>query len=293
MPRLPQNFGLLPLELADPARSRVAVLPVPLERTTSYGKGTYAGPDALLRASHALELYDEELECEPAQVGIATAEPFVPQAHELSVALREIEAECQAWMAKEKFVVTLGGEHSLSLAPVRAARAVFGELGIVQFDAHADLREEFEGTPYSHACIMRRLHEERFPILSIGIRSLSREEAEFVKANRPPILWGHELESAESHLPPLLQLLPSKVYLTFDVDFFDPSLVPATGTPEPGGGWWYPTLRLLRMVFETKQVVACDVVELAPIGGQPASDFVAAKLTYKLIGYWARSQGLV
>ncbi len=293
MPRLPQNFGLLPTELSDRSSARAVVLPVPFERTTSYGKGTALGPAALIQASHALELYDEELGCEPSQVGITTPERFLPESHDLPMALQEIEEECLRWMAHDRFVVTVGGEHSLTLASARAARAAYGELGVLQFDAHADLRAEFDGTPYSHACVVRRLHDEGFPTVSVGIRSLSKEEAEYAKAQRNPILWGHELEGAEERFPSLLELLPRKIYLTFDIDFFDPSLVPATGTPEPGGGFWYPTLRLLRKVFETREVVACDLVELAPIGGQPASDFLAAKLVYKLIAYWAKSHSLL
>jgi len=288
MPSLPTNFGLLPPELSDLKKSRVVVLPVPFERTTSYGKGTSGGPAALLRASQAMELYDQELRGEPCDVGIATAPPFHPEAFEMEEAMAELDAECHRWMAAGKFLVTLGGEHSLTIAPVRAALRVFGEIGIVQFDAHADLREEFEGTPYSHASVMRRVFEEGIRSLPIGIRSLSAPEAEFLRKHKIPIIWGHELEpvaALEKRFDMLLKKLPKRVYLTFDIDFFDPALVPATGTPEPGGGAWHPTLRLLRRLFAAKEVVAMDVVELAPIGGQPASDFLAAKLAYKCIGY--------
>jgi agmatinase len=287
MPSLPNNFGLLPPELSDPERSPVVVLPVPFERTTTYGKGTAFGPAAILRASQAMELYDEELGRETCAVGIATAPPFLPDAFDLEAAMVELEAECRRHLEAGKLLLTLGGEHSLTIAPVRAAKALHGPLGIVQFDAHADLREEYEGTPYSHASVMRRVYDEGIPSLPIGIRSLSAPEAAFAREARIPIAWGHELETLEARLDDLLDLLPARIYLTFDVDFFDPALVPGTGTPEPGGGSWYPTLRLLRRIFERKRVVAMDVVELAPLGGQPASDFVAAKLAYKLIGYWA------
>jgi agmatinase len=171
---------------------------------------------------------------------------------------------------------------------VRAAQRVFGDIGIVQFDAHSDLREEFEGTPYSHASVMRRVFDEGVRSLAVGIRSLSAPEAELIRRHKLSVIWGRELEPAaalEKRFEALLRKLPKRVYLTFDIDYFDPALVPATGTPEPGGGSWYPTLRLLRRLFETKEVVAMDIVELAPIGGQPASDFVAAKLAYKCIGY--------
>jgi agmatinase len=205
--------------------------------------------------------------------------------------MAELETECRRHLEAGKFLLTLGGEHSLTIAPVRAARRVCGEIGVVQFDAHADLREAYEGTPYSHASVMRRVADEGVPTLPIGIRAVSRPEAEFAMEAGIPIVWGAELDGVESRLDGLLAALPERVYLTFDIDYFDPSIVPATGTPEPGGGLWYPTLRLLSRLFEAKKVVAMDLVELAPIGGQPASDFLAAKLAYKCLGYWARSCG--
>ncbi|HSM14907.1 MAG TPA: agmatinase, partial [Thermoanaerobaculia bacterium] len=278
MPSLPTNFGLLPDALSDYDSSPAVVLPVPFERTVSYGRGTSNGPAAILRASQAMETFDEELGGEAADMGIATLPPFLPEAFDLGDAMAEIEAECRRHLDAGKFLVTLGGEHSLTIAPVRAAKGLFGEIGVVQFDAHADLREEFEGAPYSHASVMRRVHEEGLPTLPIGIRSLSRPEAVFASEAGAPIVWGHELPLARERFDQLLGALPDLVYLTFDIDFFDPSLVPATGTPEPGGGSWYRTLHLLRRLFEIKRVVAMDLVELSPIGGQPASDFLAAKL---------------
>jgi agmatinase len=310
MPSLPTNFGLLEPADASYETSRVAVLPVPFERTTTYGKGTSEGPAAIVRASQAMELHDEELGSEPYRQGIATLPPFLPEAFDMAAALAELQAEALRHLGRGKFLVTLGGEHSLTQAPARAAREVHGGvaagsapgasgapaggtpaaggaagLGVVQFDAHADLREELEGTPYSHASVMKRLIDDGFPTLALGIRSLSTPEAELVRTRRLPVVWGHELDGAAARLPELLAALPEKVYLTFDVDYFDPALVPATGTPEPGGGLWYPTLALLRRLFLAKTVVAMDVVELAPIGGQPASDFLAAKLIYKCLAY--------
>ena len=284
----PTNFGLLPDELASYASARAVVLPVPFERTVSYGRGTGAGPAAIIRASQAMELYDDELGGETADVGIATLPPFLPEAFDLGEAMAELETECRSHLDAGKFLVVLGGEHSLTIAPIRAALRRFGEIGVVQFDAHADLRAEFEGTPYSHASVMRRVADDGVPTLPIGIRSLSKPEAEFAHEAGIPIVWASELDRLEARFDGLLAALPPTVYLTFDIDYFDPSLVPATGTPEPGGGQWYPTLRLLSRLFETKRVVAMDLVELAPIGGHPASDFLAAKLIYKCLGYWAR-----
>ncbi|MDY7094325.1 MAG: agmatinase [Acidobacteriota bacterium] len=288
----PANFALLEPQQANYESARAVILPVPFERTTSYGKGTIGGPAAILAASHQLELYDEELQREPAELGIHTLPLFQPESFDLAEALEEVQEEARKHLDAGKFLVTLGGEHSLSLAPVRATAASHGDaVGVVQFDAHADLREEFEGTPYSHASVLRRIVEDGAPTLAVGIRSLSSPEAQLVKARKLPVIWGYELEERGDELfDRFLEQLPEAVYLTFDLDFFDPSLVPATGTPEPGGGRWWPTLRMLRRLFATKRVLAMDVVELAPIGGQPASDFLAAKLVYKCLGYLAEAE---
>jgi agmatinase len=284
MPELTSTF--LGLEEGPYADASTVVLPVPFERTTSYGKGARGGPEAILRASQYVETYDEELDAEPWEdEPIHTLAPFVPAAFDMAAALDEIEAAARPHLDAGKFLVTLGGEHSLTLAPVRAARAVYGEIGVVQFDAHADLRDAYEGTPYSHASVMRRVAELGCPAFALGLRALSRPEAELIRREDRPVVWGHQLEEAEERFDDGLARLPERVYLTFDLDFFDPSVVPATGTPEPGGGFWTPTTRLLRRLFAAKDVVAMDVVELAPIGGQPASDFVAAKLVYKCLGY--------
>lgn len=286
MPSLADNFGLLDPPYCEYETATVAILPIPFERTTSYGKGTASGPAALIRASQAMELYDEELGSEPFEQGIATLPPFLPDSFDMDAAMAEISAEASRHLALGKFLVTLGGEHSLTLGPVRAAKAVFGDLGVVQFDAHADLRREFEGTPYSHASVMRRIVEEDLPTLGVGIRSLSSPEAAFAHERSLPIVWGRELGALTDDLwSDLLAALPERIYLTFDIDYFDPALVPATGTPEPGGGLWYPTLALLRRLFAEKKVVAMDLVELAPIGSQPASDFIAAKTIYKCLAY--------
>lgn len=291
MPSLPNNFGLLDEESSAYETSRVAVLPVPFERSTSYGKGTASGPAAILRASQAMELYDEELEAEPYIQGIATLPSFLPEAFDMAEAMAEIQAEAKIHMERGKFLVTLGGEHSLSQAPIKAAREVHGEIGVVQFDAHSDLREEFEGTPYSHASVMKRVLDAGLPVLAVGIRSLSAPEARLIRERNLPVIWGHQLDQAGELFPKMLSQLPEKIYLTFDIDYFDPSLVPATGTPEPGGGLWTPTMKLLRHLFQAKTVVSMDVIELAPLGGQPASDFLTAKLIYKCLGYlWERER---
>ena len=197
------NFLGIPEEASGYAGSRVVVLPVPFERTTSYGKGTAQGPDAILRASRQVELWEEMLGSEPWRMGIATLPPLLPEAHDLEAALAEIEAEARRHLAAGKFLVTLGGEHSLTTAPVRAARAVYGELGVVQFDAHADLRAEYDGTPWSHASVMRRLHEDGLPALAVGIRALCDEEAALIASQGLPTIWGWELPWRERFLAAL------------------------------------------------------------------------------------------
>ena len=280
------NFLGLEDDLAQYETAESVILPVPFERTTSYGQGTSRGPAALLEASCYVELYDEELGFEPADRGIATLPPFLPPAEDLGDALDEIAKEARRHLAAGKFLVTVGGEHSLTAAPVRAAQELRPELGVVQFDAYADLRTSYEGTRHSHASVMYRVvHDFGLPALAVGIRSLSSPEADLIRERNLAVIWGYELERAEERFEALLKELPDEIYLTFDIDFFDPALVPATGTPEPGGGTWNPTLRLLRRLFERKRVLAMDVVELAPIPGHPSSDFVAAKLLYKCLGY--------
>lgn len=308
MPYLPTNFGLLDEEDSRYDDARAVVLPLPFERTTSYGKGTVDGPAAIVRASQAMEVYDEELGSEPYRMGIATLPPFAPEAHDMAEALGEIRAEARRHLERGKLLVSLGGEHSLTSALVFAARDVLDSrsgpgasadpelggpgLGVVQFDAHADLREEFDGTPYSHASVMRRVVEDGLPTVAVGLRSLSAPEGELIAERGLPVIWGWELGRADAgeRFAAMLDALPPSVYLTFDIDYFDPALVPATGTPEPGGGLWWPTLALLRHLFRAKRVVAMDLVELAPSGHHHASDFLAAKLVYKCLGYLGEAE---
>lgn len=283
------------LESESPAgEPAVAVLPVPYERTTSWGRGAEKGPAALLRASHYVELYDEELRLEPFRVGIETLPPVDVEAAE-DVALDRIRTAARVALERGRFLAAIGGEHTVTPALVRgvvdAAGSDLGpDLGVVQFDAHADLRPTYAGTRWNHACAMSRVLDLGVSTLAIGIRSLSRPEAVRIETERLPVIWAGQLEAlADDEVQDLflglLASLPDTIYLTFDLDFFDPSLLPATGTPEPGGGTWHQALALLRLLFEHKQVIAMDVVELAPIPGNPASDYTAARLLYKCIGY--------
>lgn len=275
---VPEAFGLY-------ETSRVAILPIPFERTTSWGTGTYLGPHAILQASRYLELWDEETRREPYRLGISTLRPCRPSAALMRPALDQIREAASRPLADGKFLLALGGEHSLSLPLVEAALERHPDLGVLQLDAHADLRQEYQKTPYSHACVMRRILDLGVPTAAVGLRSLSKDEADLIRERRLQVVWAIDMQDDGTDLQEVLAALPETIYLTFDVDFLDPSLLPATGTPEPGGGRWYPTLRLLRQVFATKKVVAMDLVELAPRTDAPASDFLVAKLAYKCIGY--------
>ena len=292
----PKFLGL-DAEQATFEQADAVILPLPFERTVSYGKGTADGPNALLEASAFVELYDEELCTEAHSRRVFTAPPFDPPSTELEPAMQDIRIRARDIMKAGKFLVSIGGEHSLTFPLAQAAQDAFGEpLGVVQFDAHADLRDEYEGTRFSHAAVMRRLVDDlSMPSLAIGIRSLSSSEAQLIEQRNLPVIWSHELheDSRSGSLERLalhLDRLPDQIYLTFDLDFLDPSLLPGTGTPEPGGGTWHPTLSAMRYLFEHKKVVAMDVVELAPEPGRTVSDFVAAKLTYKALGYYFHGQ---
>ena len=294
-----ENPVFLGLDAEQPAydQSDAVILPLPFERTVSYGKGTAAGPRALIEASGYVELYDEELRTEGHSSRIFTAEPCDPQTTDLAEAMDEIRRTARSHMEAGKFLVSLGGEHSLTFPLAQAAQDVFSKgpdgrgVGVVQFDAHADLRDEYEGTRFSHAAVMRRLVDDlSMPSLAVGIRSLSSPEARLIDERELPVIWSHDwhqdaLTGSLDRFSEYLERLPEQIYLTFDLDFLDPSLLPGTGTPEPGGGTWHPTIAALRRLFEQKTVVAMDVVELAPESHSTVSDFVAAKLTYKALGY--------
>lgn len=279
---------------ALPREASVAVLPVPYERTTSWGRGAEHGPAALLRASRYVELYDEELRLEPFRIGIETLPPVDVETSE-HAALQRISDSAGAVIERGRFLAAIGGEHTITPALVRGVVEATGSergtnLGVVQFDAHADLRPTYAGTRWNHACAMSRVLDLGVHTLAVGIRSLSRPEAARIETEGLPIIWGSQMqalapEDLRALFVGLLASLPDTVYLTFDLDFFDPSLLPATGTPEPGGGNWLQALTLLRLLFERKRVIAMDVVELAPIPDNAASEFTAARLLYKCIGY--------
>ncbi len=258
----------------DYKTAKFAVVPVPYEKTTSYGKGTSKGPSAILKASEQIEDYDIELDREPYRAGISVTRPIK--------AVKAIKGEISRILDDKKIPVMLGGEHSITPFAVGACAEKFRDLSVLQFDAHADLRDEYRGSKYSHACVMRRVLEI-CPAVQVGIRSMDASEAKFAKESGQisKIHFAEKLELAEI----VTSQLSKNVYITFDVDALDPSIMPSTGTPEPGGLDYYEVLDVFRAVAREKNIVGFDVVELAPIRGLNHPDFTAAKLIYKLMGY--------
>jgi agmatinase len=237
-----------------------------------------------------LELYDHELDSEPHEIGVHTLPELVLPDSGPAEALEQLKDAVDLLLDENKFVITLGGEHSISGPAIRAHadRLHTGSLSVLQLDAHTDLRAEYEGTPYSHACAMHMVHD-RVNLVPVGVRSMTSDERTLARKTNIPIVFGHELQS-QGWIDRVVNALGDDVYVTVDIDYFDPSLVPSTGAPEPGGGEWYPTLQLLERVFCEKNVVGCDVVELAPIPGITAPDVLSAKLVYKMIGYYHRNR---
>lgn len=281
----PALFLGLPPESCRLERARVAVIPAPFDQTTSYLPGTRFGPAAILSASRQVEFYDEELDREPCEIGIATLEEIEIEPADMEAGLRRLEETVEALDARGIVPLTLGGEHSLTLAPVAALRRHYPGLSVLQLDAHLDLRDAYQGTKLSHASVMRRIRDLGVTTVPVGIRSVSREEADYVHAEKAPVFLAREIRANGLPVEAVLETLGNPVYVTVDLDAFDPAYVPGVGTPEPGGLTWDEGVRLLRAVFERRQVVGMDVVELCPIPGQIVSDFFAAKLVNKLIGY--------
>ncbi len=284
----PLNFLGLPPEHSDRHASKVLILPVPYELTTSYGQGTRNGPRALLLASQQVELYDREFKNEPAlDWGVHTLPSLAPNYHSPASAHAEIAQAVADHAGNDRLLCVLGGEHSISGAVAKGLHDTFGDFVTVQLDAHADLRAEYEGTPFSHASAMRRvLDNGGGPVQQLGIRSLSADEAEFIRDTPEQVTtFFAEDVHQQLHRQYLAEFVRGKqVFLTIDIDCLDAALMPATGTPEPDGLSWNEVLDIVRVVAgNAGRVVAFDVMELAPIAGMQAPDYLAAKLTYKVM----------
>jgi len=283
--KTPNNFLGLEPKLSDYGNARAAILPLPYEATTSYGAGTKRGPAAIIKASQQVEFFDEELNLEPCQIGIATmAAPGLGRASGAQ-AVKIIAGSCRKLINDGKFVVGLGGEHTVTVGMVQAMHEKYPGLWVVQLDAHSDLRDRYAGSPYSHACAMARVNEF-CPLIGLGIRSGISGEREKLKAPSR-IYYAHEMRQLgpAKWREEVLGILGKYIYLTIDLDFFNPAEMPAVGTPEPGGFGWYEALDFLRELFVRREIIGCDIVELMPLRGLSGPDFWAARLAYKLIGY--------
>ncbi len=278
--------------------SRVVILPIPYEATTTYRKGCENGPDALLEASPQLEYYDDELDRETCwDARIYTHSPiadtrngqFVSSEKMLQVTRETVSQLIQ----DDKFVIALGGEHSITTGIVDAYRLASSEpFTVIQIDAHGDMRHEYEGSIHNHACVMRRILDMGLPTLPIAIRAVCKEEADLIKEKQVPVMWAREIAKDPDWIEKAIaNISTQRVFITIDLDGIDPALIPGVGTPEPGGLHWYALTTFLRRVFETHEVIGCDVMELAPVVDSVVSQFTAAKLVYKLIGYQTTVRG--
>ena len=281
-----KNFlGVLP-----PNDVSVSMIPVPLESTVSYGKGTAKAPNAIISASRQVELYDHELDSSPYEIGIQLMDEIKCDNRKIEDVLLDVENKVYEECKNKRLPFIIGGEHSISPAVVRGVLKCFDDVTVVQFDAHADLRDEYEGTKCSHASAMARIREVA-PAVQIGIRSLSKEEADLIKKNNWPVFFADWIHSNKNWINDIIkEIKTEKVYVTFDVDGFDSSILPETGTPEPGGLGWYDVLEFFKKLMTEKNVVGMDVVELAPRENHHAADFMIAKLIYKMIGYYTLSR---
>jgi agmatinase len=284
LPAVPFNFGGLEGDEHAFERARAVILPVPFERTTSYGAGTKAGPGEIIAASRQVELYDEELGLEPYHVGIHTLPAMESPFPNTGDALDEMRRTA-SWLAGAgKFFVALGGEHALTTPLVAGVAEHHSGVTVLQIDAHADMRDSYMGDSHSHASAMRRTVEHA-PVVQVGIRNLSAPEAEAIPGLPTRVFYDWNMRDDPRWMDAVVEALGERVYLTIDLDGLDPAVMPAVGTPEPGGLSWRETMTLLKRVMRAKTVVACDVVELCPLPGFVAPNFLAAKLVYKLIGY--------
>lgn len=270
-------------EYSNEATSKYHIICAPFAQTVTYLKGAEKGPNAILEASTQVELYDERTETEPYRQGITRTD--INPYHSIEKVLEDIEKAALKALKSDKFPILLGGEHSVTHGMVKAMKQVYPDLCILHIDAHADLKEEYEGNKFNHACALRHAFEDNIPITQIGIRSLTKEEHDLIKEN-PDKLTTFFANEAMLDVEAVLNSLKSKnVYITIDLDGFDPSIIPHVGTPEPGGLLWYEVITVLEELYTSFNVVGADIVELAPSENSTVSDFSAAKLLYKLMAY--------
>ena len=273
-----QNF--LGLPNVAPKNADVLILPVPYDGTTSYQPGARFGPEAIIAASQQVELYDHELKRDVTErVKVATLPSIEPDFSSPEAQVNRVYGVTKKFLKDKQFLVTIGGEHSITPGVVRALIEKFRDVTVLQIDAHTDMREEWENTKWSHACAMKRCRDLGLPVVHVGTRNTSQEEQQFL--DQKNVFYAPTVPVEK-----ILERITTKnVYLSIDVDAFDPSIMPSTGTPEPGGLLWHDVLQLIRVLTRERKLVGCDVTELAPIPGLRAPDFLVAKLVYKIIAY--------
>ncbi len=281
---IPDNFLGLDAKTAAYKTARFAILPIPYDATTSFGVGTRDGPRAVITASQQVELYDEELGRESFDAGVATLDAVGPDASGPAATLEAVYGAARRVVRDGKFLIGLGGEHSISSALVRAVLARHKKLSVLQIDAHADLRAGYQGSPWSHAAVMRRIHDLGVPAVGVGIRNYSKDEAAFIRKARKPIISARACREANDWIGRAVAGLTDEVYVTIDIDGFDPAYAPGTGTPEPGGLDWHQVADLLAAVARARRIVGADLVEVRPIPPNTVTEFLAAKVLYRLIG---------
>lgn len=277
---MPLNFGGNEV-IYDYSGSEIIILPVPYDETSTWMKGADKGPDAVLDASVNLEFYDVETESEAHLKGIFTMNPIL-QKESPEEMVEDVYYRILSLLSDNKFPVIIGGNHSVSIGSIKAFSEYYDNLTVLQLDAHTDLRQDYEGSEFNHACVMARAREF-VPVVQVGVRSMSAEERFYVEKDR--IFYAHNLYYDKKLYDKAISKLTENVYITIDLDVFDPSIMPSTGTPEPGGPEYYELLHFLKKVIKKKNVVGFDVVELCPSAGNKAPDFVAAKLIYQLLSY--------
>jgi len=276
-----KTYAGIPEEYANFEKSKIMLIPVPYDGTSTWGKGADKGPEAFLHASENMELYDIETDSEVYKQGIYLTDPItVNESPEAMV--KAVHEMTKTNIKRNKFVTLFGGEHSISIGAMRAFNECFDNLTVLQIDAHADLRKEYEGSKYNHACALYEANQNT-NLVQVGIRSM--EAIERTEMNEENVFFAHDMVNDDYWADKAIEAMSDTVYITFDLDGFDSSIMPSTGTPEPGGLFWYETLDFLKRVFDEKNVVGFDIVELCPNPNDKSSDFLAAKLYYKMLSY--------
>jgi agmatinase len=276
-----RTYAGIPEEFARKETATVVLIPVPYDSTSTWQKGADKGPEAFLTASENMELYDIETDSEAYKEGIYLAQPITESSSPESM-VEAVHSRVKNYLISNKFVTTFGGEHSVSIGAIRAFSERYENLSVLQLDAHADLRKEYEGSTCNHACAMYEANKTT-NLVQVGIRSMDASEKQVM--NKENVFFAHEMEQNDFWTDNVIDQLGNDVYITIDLDAFDSSILPSTGTPEPGGLFWYETLRFLKRVFNEKNVVGFDIVELCPNPADKSSDFLAAKLYYKMLSY--------